>query len=318
MNIPVFDLHCDTVTELMGSKLDAKGNLRNNHLHIDLTRASEFDAYVQCFAFWSTTGLPLPKGVTVQDLFWREVSMLQDLLDKNSDLIRQARTGAEVIQNRNDGLMSAIFTLEGPAGIGFDPGKLEKLRNLGFCMSTLTWNESNVLAGSHKTGGGLTKQGREYVKEAQRLGILVDVSHISDEAFWGIIDMTQAPIVASHSNSRSVHDVSRNLTDDMFRAICQTGGVAGLNQYVHFLGDEQVNVDTACDHIFHFLELDPSGKHIALGADLDGCDTLPAGFDGIQSYPALTQRLIERGLTTQMLEDIFWNNAFEVINKCCM
>jgi membrane dipeptidase len=64
--------------------------------------------------------------------------------------------------------------------------------------------------------------------------------------------------------------------------------------------------------------LDPSGKHIALGADLDGCDTLPAGFDGIQSYPALAQHLIERGLTTQMVEDIFWNNAFEVINKCCM
>ena len=318
MNIPVFDLHCDTVTELMGSKLDAKGDLRNNNLHIDLGRASSFSAYVQCFAFWSTTGLPLPKGVTVQDLFWREVSMLQDLLDKNSDLIRQARTGADVLKNKNDGLMSAIFTLEGPAGIGFDPGKLEKLRKLGFCMSTLTWNERNVLAGSHKTGGGLSKQGREYVKEAQRLGILVDVSHISDEAFWEIMDMTQAPVVASHSNSRSVCDVSRNLTDDMFRAICQTGGVTGLNQYVHFLGAEEANIDTACDHILHFLEMDPSGKHIALGADLDGCDTLPAGFDGIESYPALAQRLVERGLTTQMVENIFWNNAFEVINKCCI
>lgn len=318
MNIPVFDLHCDTVTELMGNKLDAKGNLRNNGLHIDLSRASGFSAYAQCFAFWSTTGLPLPKGVTVQDLFWREVSMLQDLLDKNSDLIRQARTGAEVLQNKNRGLMSALFTLEGPAGVGFDPGKLEKLRNLGFCMSTLTWNESNILAGSHKTGGGLTKQGREYVKEAQRLGILVDVSHISDEAFWGIIDMTQAPVVASHSNSRSVCDVSRNLTDDMFCAICQTGGVVGLNQYTYFLGTEQATIDTACDHILHFLELDPSGKHIVLGGDLDGCETIPAGFEGIQSYPKLAQRLLERGLNTQMLEDIFWNNAFEVINKCCI
>ena len=212
MNIPVFDLHCDTVTELLGRDLSGKGSLRSNALHIDLDRAGTLAGYAQCFAFWSTTDLPLPKGIKASDIFWREVSILQDAIDKNSDIIRQARSAADVKKNLAEGKMSAIFTLEGTAGIEFDPGKLEKLYNLGFRISTLGWNEKNSLTGSHKTGGGLTKRGREYVKECQRLGILVDVSHISDEAFWNIMDITEAPIVATHSNSRSVYDVSRNLT----------------------------------------------------------------------------------------------------------
>ena len=317
MNIPVFDLHCDTVTELLGQDLAAITSLRRNTLHIDLERMKKYPAYVQCFAFWSTTGLPLPKGMKPEDIFWREVSVLQDQLDKNSDLIRQARSGADIRMNQEDGVISAIFTLEGAAGIGFDPAKLEKLHNLGFRMSTLGWNENNALTGSHKTGGGLTKRGREYIKECQRLGILVDVSHISDEAFWQIMDITEAPIVATHSNSRKVCAVSRNLTDEMFRAICSTGGVAGFNLCADFVG-ERPTVDTACDHIFHFLELDPAGTHIAIGGDLDGISEMPEGFSGVQDYPKLAKRLLERGLDGKILKQIFWSNAMGVIDKCSM
>ena len=182
MKLSVFDLHCDTVTELLGQDLSASTSLRSNALHIDLERMKQYEAYAQCFAFWSTTDLKLPKGLKPEDIFWREVSVLQDQIDKNSDLIRQARSGDDVRRNREEGVISAIFTLEGPAGIGFEPAKLQKLHDLGFRISTLGWNEKNSLTGSHVTGGGLTKRGREYVKECQRLGILVDVSHISDEA----------------------------------------------------------------------------------------------------------------------------------------
>ena len=174
------------------------------------------------------------------------------------------------------------------------------------------WNEKNCLTSSHVTGGGLTKRGREYVKECQRLGILVDVSHISDEGFWQIMDMTEGPVIASHSNSRTVFDVSRNLTDDMFKAICATGGVAGYNMCAEFTG-ENPTLDTVCDHIFHFLELDPAGKHIALGGDLDGISHMPQGFAGVQDYPKLARRLLERGLREDMVRDIFWNNALRVL-----
>lgn len=314
MNIPVFDLHCDTVTGLLGRDMSGNTSMRDNKLHIDLERGRTLAGYAQCFAFWSTTDIPMPKGIKPDDIFWREVSILQDAIDKNSDIIRQARTTEDIRKNLQDGIISAIFTLEGPSGIGFEPAKLEKLYHLGFRIASLGWNEKNCLTGSNVTGGGLTKRGREFVKECQRLGILVDVSHISDEAFWQIMEITEAPVIATHSNSRSVRDVSRNLTDEMFLAIVKTGGVAGFNLCPYFIG-ENADLDACCDHIFHFLQLDPTGEHIALGGDLDGIENLPAGFEGVQSYPALAQRLLERGLDEKTLRNIFWHNAIGVMDR---
>ena len=317
MNIPVFDLHCDTALVLLGQSLNEAGSLGKNQLHIDLERAAGLEGYCQCFACFTTPMMQQEQGVSPSVLFERELATIQREVDRNKGLISFAYSMAEVERNREKGKMSAILTIEGPAGFDFDPELLENLYQIGFRVTTLGWNEQNVLTGSNVTGGGLTEKGRAYVREAQRLGMLVDVSHISDEGFWDIIDCTQAPIVATHSNSRRVWDHSRNLTDEMFRAICRTGGVVGINQFEEFLG-EHSTLDTVCDHIFHFLELDPSGKHIALGGDLDGCDRLSRGFEGIQSYPALAERLLERGLGEEIIRNIFWNNAvnvFRVVEK---
>lgn len=315
MNYPVFDLHCDTALAMLDKELRHTKGLKSNDGHIDLERAARLPGYAQCFACFTTTWEELPGGLTVTDLFEREMLAVLTELERNKDSIALAHSMDEVRKNQTQGKMSAILTIEGPAGIGFDPALLEDLYKIGFRASTLTWNERNPLAGSHVTGGGLTDQGREYVKECQRLGILVDVSHLSDEAFWNIMDMTTEPVIATHSNSRAVHPVSRNLTDDMFRAIRDTGGVAGINLYNAFLGEEPVTLDRVCDHIFHFLELDPEGKHICLGGDLDGCEALPEGFTGIDSYQALADRLERRGLSGGMVYDIFWNNAIEVMER---
>ena len=317
MNYPVFDLHCDTALKLMGGKNGVPADLRRNEFHIDLERASKLPGYCQCFACFTTPGMKDWYQRSPVAIFEQELESVRRELERNSDIIAQAFTAQDVLDNQAAGKMSAILTIEGPAGIDFDPGMLEQMYKVGFRITSLGWNEQNVLCGSNKTGGGLTDLGRAYIKEAQRLGMIIDVSHCSDEAFWDMIDCTQAPIIATHSNSRSVCGHSRNLTDDMFRAIVQTGGVAGFNQCAPFVGDKP-DLDTACDHFLRFMELDPDGKHIALGGDLDGCDELPAGFDGVQSYPALAQRLLERGLSDENLQDIFWNNAFGVIQKCCI
>lgn len=314
MNIPVFDLHCDTALALLGTTGNEAGNLKHNSLHIDLDRAAKLEAYCQCFACFTTPDMQQWMKVSPIVVFERELATIQREVDKHKRMIRLAYCAEDVEANRDSGKMSAILTIEGPAGFDFDPELLENLHQIGFRMSTLGWNEKNVLTGSNVTGGGLTDKGREYVKEAQRLGILVDVSHISDEGFWDIMEITQAPVVASHSNSRFVCNHSRNLTDDMFRAICRTGGVAGINQYAEFLGEHPA-LDTVCDHVLHLLELDPDGKHIALGGDLDGCEAFSEGFEGIQSYPSLAQRLLERGLTEDMIRDIFWNNALNVLRS---
>ena len=314
MNVPVFDLHCDTALALLGETVNEPGSLRKNELHIDLERAKQLPGYCQCFACFTTPFMEEWYKTTPTLVFEREIATIQRELDKNTDLMELAYSAAEVEELRSKGKMAAILTIEGPAGFGFDPELLENLHQIGFRISTLGWNEQNPLTGSHRTGGGLTDMGKAYVKEAQRVGMRIDVSHISDEAFWDIMKITKAPILATHSSSRAVWDSSRNLTDDMFRAIVQTGGVAGINLYEGFIGEEgKADIDTVCDHIFHFLELDPQGKHIALGGDLDGYDPLVSGFDGILGYLKLAARLQERGLSEDLIWNIFWNNAIGVI-----
>ena len=312
MNFPVFDFHCDTALVLLGDDLNQAGSLRKNNGHIDLERAVKLGGYAQCFACFTTDIPELLHGISPIVLFERELATIQREVDKNSDLISIAYSVDEIEENRANGKMSAILTLEGTAGIDYNPALLEDLWAIGFRVTSLGWNEKNPLTGSNVTGGGLTDLGREYVREAQRLGMRIDVSHISDEGFWDILKITEAPILATHSNSRAVHNHSRNLTDDMFRAIRETGGVAGYNACRDFTG-ENPNLDTVCDHILHFLELDPDGKHIALGGDLDGVEAMPDGFEGVQSYPALARKLLDRGLTEENVMDIFWNNAIRVM-----
>ena len=317
MNLPVFDLHCDTALALLGKNLKEAGSLRKNNLHIDLERAKNLAGYCQCFACFTTPYMEQWNKTSPIVVFERELATIQRELDKNKDLIGLAYTPRDIEENAAAGKMSAVLTIEGPAGFGFDPGLLQDLSLIGFRITSLGWNEQNPLTGSHVTGGGLTEQGKEYVKEAQRRGMVVDVSHISDEGFYDIMDITDAPVIATHSNSRHVFGASRNLTDDMFRQIVSTGGVAGFNMCAEFVG-ENPTLDTACDHILHFMELDPSGKHIALGGDLDGITNMPSGFAGVEDYPAFAQRLLERGLDEHTLKNIFWNNALGVMKNCCM
>jgi membrane dipeptidase len=314
MKFPVFDFHCDTALKLSRVENEPPANLRRNGYHIDLERAAVNGGYAQCFACFTTPFMEKWHGVSPVTVFERELEVILAEMEANKDMIARAFSVEDIRTNQDKSLMSGILTLEGTAGINYDAERLEELYKTGFRVVSLGWNEQNPLTGSHVSGGGLTDRGREFVKEAQRLGYLVDVSHISDEGFWDIVKITEGPVIATHSNSRAVWGESRNLTDDMFRAICETGGVAGFNMCAEFIGKEPT-LDTACDHILHFLDLDPTGKHIALGGDLDGIDKMPQGFCGVQSFPDFAAQLISRGVGEQTVADIFWNNALGVMER---
>lgn len=314
MSFPVFDLHCDTASVLTGRDFRGVGKLNKNTGHIDLERAMKLPGYAQCFACFTTDWKKLPPNVRVEDVFEQQLAVMLREFAENHHCIRQAFSAEDVEKNRKAGLMSGILTIEGPVGFGCQPEMLDDLYRIGFRITSLGWNEKNALTGSHVTGGGLTDQGREFVKEAQRVGMLLDMSHISDEGFWDVMDITQGPILATHSNSRAMWNSSRNLTDEMFLEICRTGGVAGFNQYAEFVG-ENPDLDTACDHILHFLELDPEGKHIALGGDLDGCDVLVDDFRDVADYPKLAVRLLDRGVGSEIVSNIFWNNGMRMLES---
>ena len=168
-----------------------------------------------------------------------------------------------------------------------------------------------VPKGSSMPEQGLTAYGREFLRRMEELSIYVDVSHLSDAGFWDVVRLSRQPVVASHSNSRAVCPHRRNLTDDMFRAIRDSGGVAGLNYYQHFVGDDPT-MEGLVRHVEHFLELDGE-RSLCLGGDMDGCELLAGGMRGLEDVPLLWQALADRGYPQSLLEDLFWNNLRRLI-----
>ena len=204
MNIPVFDLHCDTALALLGKDAAAVGSLKTNAGHLDLDRAGELAGFAQCFACFTTPEMEKWYHKSPVEMFERELVAILSQIESNSGRIALAYSAKDVRGNQAAGKMSAILTIEGSAGFGYDPELLPDLHSVGFRIASLGWNEKNPLTGSNKTGGGLTDQGREFVRIAQKLGMVIDVSHISDEGFWDIMDITEKPVVATHSNRQMI------------------------------------------------------------------------------------------------------------------
>ena len=147
MNFPVFDLHCDTALALLGETVNEAGVLRKNELHIDLERASSLGGYAQCFACFTTPAMEKWHGVSPVVVFERELATIQREVDKNQDLISIVYSAEEIEENQAAGKMSAVLTLEGTAGIGYDPELLTDIRAIGFRIASLGWNEKNPLTG---------------------------------------------------------------------------------------------------------------------------------------------------------------------------
>ena len=186
--------------------------------------------------------------------------------------------------------------------------RIETVAAWGTRFMNLTWNDPNAISGTNcrERDRGLSAHGKDFVRELEGNRIYADVSHLSDAGFWDLMKMARRPVVASHSNARALCDHSRNLTDDMFRAIRDSGGVVGLNFYRTFVGGSG-DMDALIAHIEHFLELDGE-KTVCFGSDMDGCNPLVAGIDGLQSVGNLYEQLRQRGYHESLLEDLFWNN----------
>lgn len=307
-HIPYFDAHCDTIYRC----LRTGAQLRENDGHLDLRRASAFGRFAQVFALYQDPE-EVPQGSTMV----REGQLLHQKflreMEQNRDVIVPCRTGAEVDRAAADGKMAAILSIEGAELIGCDPGQVETAAEWGVRLLNPVWNHANRLSGSNAElpEQGLTSYGRDFARRMEDCGIYPDVSHISDPGFWDLVRLARGPVVASHSNSRALCPHRRNLTDDMFRAIRDSGGVVGLNLYRPFVGPAGT-MEELTAHVEHFLSLGGE-KTLCLGGDLDGCEELAAGMEGIQDVPQLWQALADRGYPRQLLEDLFWNNLRRLI-----
>ena len=325
--IPYFDAHCDTVYRCLEtgetSALDygdsreeqcryyaASAHLRKNGGHIDLERSRQFSRCAQFFALFHDAAEAPADGLWAQcrrmhDFFLRE-------MDDNADIARHCRTGREVDETVAEGKTAALLSIEGADLIECDVQKVETVAQWGVRFLNPVWNRANVLSGTNaeEPERGLSAAGRDFIHVLEEHAIYPDVSHLSDAGFWDLVHIARRPIVASHSNARAVCPHRRNLTDDQFRAIRDSGGVAGLNLYLDFVG--QPTMDALVAHVEHFLALDGE-KTLCLGGDLDGCEALAAGMTGMQDVPKLYEALKARGYSNALLEDIFWNNLRRLI-----
>ena len=325
--IPYFDAHCDTVYRCLEtgetSALDygdsreeqcryyaASAHLRKNGGHIDLERSRQFSRCAQFFALFHDAAEAPADGLWAQcrrmhDFFLREMA-------DNADIVRHCRTGREVDETVAEGKTAALLSIEGADLIDCDVYKVETVAQWGVRLLNPVWNRANVLSGTNaeEPERGLSAAGRDFIHVLEEHAIYPDVSHLSDAGFWDLVHIARRPIVASHSNARAVCPHRRNLTDDQFRAIRDSGGVAGLNLYLDFVG--RPTMDALVAHVEHFLALDGE-KTLCLGGDLDGCEALAAGMTGMQDVPKLYEALKARGYSDALLEDIFWNNLRRLI-----
>ena len=307
----VFDGHCDTPVELWLQNQP----LRKNTLAVSLERAQRLGAWAQFFAFCTArveAKLPRP------EIFARALDNFHAQLRENADRITLCRTASEAEAAMRAGKCAAFLAIEGAEAVREDEALLELAREKGVRMISLVWNLPNGLAAPCGSDEGLTEKGKRFFKRAQALGILVDVSHVSEKGFWDMAELAEKPIIASHSDSFSVCPHPRNLTDEQFKAIRDLGGTAGLNLYAPFLTQApRASFDDLRRHLDHFLELDGQG-HIALGADLDGCDRLPEGFSGLDNYNQLRAFLTNTGYSDATIQNLFCNSLMKVVKTCIM
>lgn len=304
MKIPYFDAHCDTPVPVHFER----GSLYENRYHLDLKRLSAYAPCAQVFSICVNRG-PDMTGETerVLDTLLRE-------LDANSGQITLCRDSVDIIQAARERKIAALISIEGAERLDCSIEKLKALYEKGLRIVHITWNDDNVLCGAAMDSGrGLTEQGRAFVAAAQELSVALDMSHISEKGFWEVLETAKKPVLAGHSNSKALCGHPRNLTDEQFKALANTGGAAGLNFCCDFLGLTR-DTDAIVAHAEHWLGLGGE-KAVCLGGDLDGIPYLPKGMIGVESLGALYNAMLRKNWNEDTVRDIFYNNLRDFFGR---
>lgn len=327
----LIDLHCDTLTGLtdedyhllaslqdpakkaeavaaLAERVRGTDTLNLPGRHFSLSAIPEGVRWCQCCAIYIPDALRGAEAVAYYDLHQRSFHRQMEAL---TDKVLPCRTAADIETAWEQNKAAAILTVENGSALA---GRLERVETLardGVRMVTLTWNGENEIGSGNVTGRGLSPFGKEAVRELERCGILVDVSHLNDHTFADLLDIAEKPFVASHSNARAVCGHKRNLTDGQIVEMVNRKCLIGLNYSQDFLraGDRPAVLDDLYRHVEHFLEL--GAEHcLALGSDADGTD-VPPGLDSPERFAGLYQYLLNRGLSSAQANGILWKNALK-------
>lgn len=317
----VVDMHCDTIGELWKAEKAGKPiSLRSNSLHIDLEKMQKGDYLLQNFAMFVFLGREKDPLVNVLEM----IDVYNRAMAENADIIGPVLKYEDIEKNRAAGKLSGMLTIEEGAVLKGNPYVVRSLYQLGVRMLTLTWNFENeigypntiVKAKDYDPSRhyGLKPEGIEIVREMNRVGMIVDVSHLGDDGFWDVVKYCDGPFVASHSNARAVCNHTRNMTDDMIRALADKGGVMGLNFCGDFLNPNgKSRVEDMVRHAKHIINVGGSDI-LGLGTDYDGIDG-DLELDHCDKMPLLAQEMERQGFSTQQIEKIFNGNVLRLYRE---
>jgi membrane dipeptidase len=341
--VPVIDTHYDTTQRLKSP--DWNISLRHDDGHVDIPRLRAGGIDAVFFAVFEAGPVQPGAGVAAAR---RQIELIQAALQRHRSELAPARTAADIERARLDGRVAILIAIEGGHLIENSVDILREYHSLGATYMTLThavhtsWADS---AGVHEPlqpqHGGLSAFGRDLVREMNRLGMMVDVSHVSDDTFWDVVETSTAPVVATHSCCRAVCPHRRNLSDEMMSAIAASGGTVQINFAAAFVDPDFPPPDPALlkqwhasggsgpkpvfnhvtpfhllvDHFDHALQV-VGPDHVGIGSDFDGVFALPQGMEDCSKLPALTAALLARGYEEDDLAKVLGKNVLRVMDDC--
>ena len=282
-----FDLHCDTATECF----ERKEALYSNNLQLSIEKGLNFEKWVQVYAIWMNDER---RGEAAYEHFCKVYDYFMLELNKNADLVQVCTDGVQIERALEQGKRVAMLAIEGSAALGGKVSRVQEFYDKGIRFMTLTWNGKCEVADGCmvEKAGGLTEFGKKVVDEMNRVGMIVDVSHLAEKGFWDLVNYSNQPIIATHSNSKTICPHPRNLSDEAFKEIVRRKGLVGMNFYPMFInGKITATIEELIPHITHFLELGGEDV-IALGSDFDGA-TMPSDLESVDKIENLYNKLIQ-------------------------
>lgn len=322
----MFDAHSDLFMRCCEeTKLGNENYLLNTHIHH--LRAGKFCGNI-CVLFTEVMG-----EIPWNQYFWSEMgNICYNLREiEKSNIVAVVKSYEDILDAMKEGKHFIMLGIEGLGAIGDDVNQIETLYRLGFRHCSLTWNEKNLLATGVKNEDGvtgLTEAGIKAVEKMEELGMLVDVSHLSEKGFWDLMKVAKKPVIATHSNAKALCNHVRNLTDKQAIAIAKTGGVIGINVCGIFVHEKKPGLETFVDHIDYFKKL-IGIEHVALGFDY--CNFLHAnpseaikgdfeekkveGITYVKDAYKVLDELQRRGYTEEEIEKISQGNLLRVIKE---
>ena len=308
----LIDLHCDTLTDCIHRSAPDTDTLNDPARTLSLANLPADVHWAQFFAVYLPDSL---RGEEAVRFFDAACADFGRQMQKYSSRAAACRSASDMEKAWAAGKTAAFLSVENGCAFAGDLSRIEKMKRQGVCAVTLTWNGENELGSGSVSERGLTDFGKAAVREMERCGILIDVSHLNDAGLADVFNAAEKPFLATHSNARAVCAHKRNLTDAQICEMVQRGCLIGLNYYVAFLRDDGDvrSLDDLYRHVSHFFDLGAQ-KNLALGSDFDGA-RLPECLSSPKKAAEAYGYLLSRGISEEEADGIFYKNAASFLRE---